>query len=348
MRTFIQLKSGQDNPEKMNREHDRPAHIRGRRIASFELASPMVATSSWSKVVFAAGFFLCVPVAEVADIPLQYNKKLTSLGFPSPLLRGTIRGQTAWFIIDTGAGVHCLASWLINAANIPTRETTSTVTGSTGVENPVRGVYNEAIRLSGSRRDVRLREAIATDFPAEFQEQRIGGLLSPQLLAPPGMATVLDLSMPRLSFRNFEVAIRRLRVGRKSFETAIVCSNSESPFTNRLYAAPMSAAGITGLMLVDTGATRSVALPSSPIAAALLSRASAGGNTEGIGGGVTKTQKVADVPLRFAGSEVNVTLVIGGAPPLCASDGLLGMDVLRQCVLILGGSDFSAVSAAKH
>ena len=68
-------------------------------------------------VAIAAMSFLCVSVANSADIALRYNKKLASLSFPSPLLQGTIRGQTAWFIIDTGAGVEVLLGVMVYLAN---------------------------------------------------------------------------------------------------------------------------------------------------------------------------------------------------------------------------------------
>src|SRR5215471_11432880 len=73
-----------------------------------------------------------------AEIRLQYDAKLVGLGFPSPLLRGNIRGHQVWFVIDTGASVHTLASWFVTEAGVPARQTKATTKGSTGAESTIR------------------------------------------------------------------------------------------------------------------------------------------------------------------------------------------------------------------
>jgi len=98
---------------------------------------------------------------------------------------------------------------------------------------------------------------------------------------------------------------------------------------------------VEALMLVDTGATSSVTAPSSPIAAALSSRAAVTGRTQGVGGTPIITRKVPDVALRLGGGGATVSLTIGGTPPTCGADGLLGMDALRECRLVLGESAFA-------
>src|SRR5262249_8041887 len=160
-----------------------------------------------------------------------------------PMLRGRVRGESVWFIVDTGASVHTLTSWLVEATHIPNADTASTTTGSTGVERRVRAVHDERITLEGGD-DLVLREAIVVDFPPLFEQHRIGGLVSPQLLAPSGSAAVLDLRAPALSFRS--------EGDRSSPVSGRSCVSHGSAFTNRLYALPMSADGIDGDMLVDT------------------------------------------------------------------------------------------------
>ncbi|MFL5480078.1 MAG: aspartyl protease family protein [Gemmatimonadaceae bacterium] len=264
-----------------------------------------------------------------AEIRLQYNDKLAAIGFPSPLLRGSIHGQMVWFIVDTGAGVHTLASWFVSAARIVSHTTKATTTGSTGVESTVRAAYGEMIHADRAD-DILLREAIVVDLPPIFEEQRIAGLLSPQLLAPANMAAILDLHVPQLSFGPPPPDSPGTRV----------CRNEDSQFTNRLYAATTSMGNVEAQMLVDTGATRSVAVPSSPVAVALSGRASVSGRTQGVGGTATTTRMAPDVALKFGGGQATVSLTIGGTPSKCARDGLLGMDALRECRLVLGQSSF--------
>jgi predicted aspartyl protease len=266
---------------------------------------------------------------------------MIALGFPSPLLRATVRGQPVWFIVDTGASVNTLASWLVSAAHLEARQTTATATGSTGVEKSVRVVANEMIRLDGGR-DLTLRKAIVVDFPPIFAEQRIGGLLSPQLLAPGHSASVLDLRVPTLRFEPFELAVARLGRNRPLISSGSrVCRNAESPFENRQYAASVTADGIAGTLLVDTGATSTLAVAGSRIAAALTGRASETGRTQGVGGDVQTTRKAPNVRFERGGTASTIVVTIGGSTPSCGPDGLIGMDALRQCILVLGESAFA-------
>jgi predicted aspartyl protease len=274
-------------------------------------------------------------------LPLRYETTMIALGFPSPLLRATVRGQPVWFIVDTGASVHTLASWLVSAAHLESRQTTATATGSTGVEKSVRMVANEIIQLDGGR-DLTLREAIVVEFPPIFAEQRIGGLLSPQLLAPGHAASVLDLRVPTLRFEPFEIAITRLGRHRPLISSSSrVCRNAESPFENRQYAASVTTDGIAGTLLVDTGATSTLAAPGSRIAAALTDRASESGRTRGAGGDAQTTRRAPNVRFERGGTASTIAVTIGGSAPSCGPDGLIGMDALRQCILVLGESAFA-------
>ena len=274
-------------------------------------------------------------------ISLRYDEKLAALGFPSPLLRATVNHQSAWFLIDTGASVHTLASWLVSAAQLSTRETTATVTGSTGTGKPVRGVANQKIRLEGGRQ-LELREAIVVEFPGNFAKNKIGGLLSPQLLATGSEASVLDLKGPTLRFERFDSAVTNLGRGRTMSSAGLhVCLNAQSPFENRLYTVPVTADTIAGTMLVDTGATSTLAAPSSSIAGALKGRASERTKARGVGGNAQVMAKVPGVKLEYGGASSTLAVTIGGAQPPCEADGLIGMDALRRCVFVLGETAFA-------
>ena len=280
-------------------------------------------------------------------ISLRYEEKLVALGFPSPLLRATVNGQLVWFLIDTGASVHTLASWLVSAAHLSTRETTATVTGSTGTGKPVRAVANQAILLEGGRL-VELREAIVVEFPANFANNRIGGLLSPQLLATGSDASVLDLRVPALRFEPFDNAVTNLSREHPISSAGLhVCLNTQSPFENRLYMAPVTADAIAGTMLVDTGATATLAAPSSSIADGLKGKASERTKARGVGGNAQVMPKAPGVKLEYGGTASTLAVTIGGAQPPCEADGLIGMDALRRCVLVLGESAFALFCDAK-
>src|SRR3954451_90301 len=230
--------------------------------------------------VTCAGCHLRRPAAAIAGpttpIALRYDRTLAAAGFPSPLLRVTIGGRRVWFIIDTGAGVHTIAAWLVNAAGLTTRQSKAVVTGSTGAEQPVRSIEPVRGRV-GDGRTLSMSEGIVVEFPPLFQQHRIGGLLSPQLLATVD-AVVLDLAAPSMTIA--PPAIAMARVG-EADATARVCRNAASPFTNRLYAVNVTVAGIPASLLVDSGATRTVAGDQSLVAAQLAARAVSGSQTQG-------------------------------------------------------------------
>ena len=113
-------------------------------------------------------------------IPLQDDPGL-ELG-----VRLTFNNRTAWFMFDTGAGAHTLASWFVDAAGMAIDD--SLVTGvqardAVGAPVELRAVRGETGRLSDGNSLV-LESAIVADFPPEFQQAEAGGLLNPQLLGP--------------------------------------------------------------------------------------------------------------------------------------------------------------------
>src|SRR3954469_13300256 len=289
--------------------------------------------------VTCAGCHLRRPAAAIAGpttpIALRYDPTLAAAGFPSPLLRVTIGGRRVWFIIDTGAGVHTIASWLVNAAGLTTRQSKAVVTGSTGAEQPVRSIAPVRGRLDDGR-TLSIGEGIVVEFPPLFQEHEIGGLLSPQLLAG-GDAVVLDLIAPSMTIAPPAVAIARVGGADAS---ARVCHNAESQFRNRLYAVQVTAAGTPASLLVDSGATRTVAADRSLVASQLASQAVSGSQTQGVGGAVTRTRQIPGITLSVAGANTTVDLTLGAVAGTCGQDGLLGMDALKHCVLVLGESAF--------
>src|SRR5438309_3003009 len=75
-------------------------------------------------------------------IPVYYDASLQAAGFPSPVVKATIAGHEGLFLIDTGAGVNTLAQWFADAAKIPTKPISTTLTGSTGAVSRARAALN--------------------------------------------------------------------------------------------------------------------------------------------------------------------------------------------------------------
>jgi len=280
--------------------------------------------------MLALSALLATSIGRAESIPLTYDETLIAKGFPSPLVVVAVRKQpAAQFLVDNGAPVHALASWFVKAAGIATQAEKGSARGSTGSETTVRVTRHVDLTLENGRH-LQLEHAIVIDFPPIFEELRIAGLLSPQSFAPENLAAVLDLRAPSLTIEPFQKAIDRLHIA--PMPEGRVCERN-------FYAIPIFAAGRRGFALLDTGATGTVIAPESQIAKALESRSIEGKHTQGVGGKIIENRHVPAVEIQRAGVPAVVDLNIGKtAGPACAADGLLGMDALRHCVLVMGKS----------
>lgn len=278
------------------------------------------------------------------SLPIFYDPALAAQGFPSPLVKVRIAGHEALFIVDSGASVHVLADWYAEDAKIPSSATTgSRATGSGGQTSAARVAH----RLQGQWSDGQsfdLMEAMVVAFPPLFQSLHLGGLISPQLLAPAGTAAVLDLKTPALRFVPFARALSELKRSKVSPPPPLLtqaCQNARSKVVNRQYLVPVSAAGAMDLMLVDTGATKTIFSDESTIAHAIESGSKPGPRSEGVGGAVNGRRMVNGVQLQRGNAVVALNPSIGEVSVPCDAKGILGMDALRSCLLILGDREMA-------
>jgi predicted aspartyl protease len=285
-------------------------------------------------VLVGAAAVVSRPHAAGPVIGLSYNADLAAIGFPSPVLRATVNGQTVWFLVDTGAPGHTLASWFATATHLGLHDTKTTVVGSTGATSKTRaaGPIQLETRDGGT---ISVRDALVADFPQTFADQHIGGLISPQMLAPAGQAAILNLSTPSLSFAPFDSALSALGLAPSAATASAHVCPAGGPPPSRTYGASVTIAGITADMTTDTGATLTN-VASTRVARALASRSQENGRVEGIGGGPKAAKTVAGVTIVRGGAAKKADIVLGGTSAGCGADGLLGMDVLRGCTLVLG------------
>lgn len=276
------------------------------------------------------------------SVPIFYDPALAAQGFPSPLVKARIAGHEAIFIVDSGASANVLADWYVKVAGIPAVSSDSTAVDNAGKAVPERLVHRLHGRWRNGQR-FNLNEAIVVAFPPLFKSLHLGGLVSPQLLAPPGMAAVLDLRVPSLRFEPFARAqsdLRRPQGSTVTLDLTPPCRNADSKLVNRLYVARATIAGVTDLMLVDTGATATTLSGKSQIVPAIEGGSEPGPRSEGVGGEV-KGRMVRDVRLVRGGRIVTLSLSIGEVSERCGVQGILGMDALRSCLLILGEKEMA-------
>ena len=286
---------------------------------------------------------LCAPALTAADssaIALRYDPALVKNDFASPAVRLTFNGRTAWFLVDTGAGVHMLCSWFVAAAGLQEDPSlTDAISGvdSTGQRVRFRGLRSQAGRLEDGRR-LTLDLATVSDFPPEFEQLDIGGVLSPQLLADGDEAAVLDLRVPELTFEPFPRARRRL--GAREVPRVRFCGSiDDGPVANRVFAIPVTIRQHEGTLILDTGAKATKIVSSSRLVRGVALEGE-GSRTTGISGTAQSYSLARRLDIKFAGYTATLAPRVAEATAgACGSEGLLGLDALGRCALVLGRKD---------
>ena len=287
---------------------------------------------------------VCTPAVVAAGssaIALRYDAALVKNDFASPAARVTFNGRTAWFLVDTGAGVHMLCSWFVAAAGLredPTLADAISGVDSTGQRVKFRGLRSQAGRLEDGR-PLTLDLATVGDFPPEFEQQDIGGVLSPQLLAGPGEAAVLDLRVPELVFEPFAGAVRRLGARKLPRDRVRFCGSIDSPVANLVFAIPVTIRNHEGALILDTGAKATKLVSSSRLVRGVALEG-AGGRTTGVSGTEQSYSLARPLDVKFAGYTATLAPRVAEATAgACGSEGLLGLDALGRCALVLGRKD---------
>ncbi len=278
--------------------------------------------------------------AERTDKHVTFQYELNGHHFPLPLVRGTVAGTQTWMLVDTGANSHVVAGWLARQVGLPLKKL-----GDLGSDHAGRTIAT--FRVDHPRMTIDEWGAVpdgpmlATEVPPFIEELGIGGFVSPQRLVEGGAgAVVLDFVGGEMRAARYEDALQKL--GRHGSAIAPkggrVCEDDASPIQGLAFVIPASVEGRAVDLLVDTGAQRSDLLVSSGAGKALARRSVANKETLYAASGrmTSRTVKRATVNVGGYAVRTDVDLIPGTADPYCPRDGVVSMDVLRSCVLVLG------------
>jgi predicted aspartyl protease len=266
-------------------------------------------------------------------ISVSYDEALKRNGFDTPVVRLQVNGVTAWMVVDTGAAIHTFAAWFVEKAElVPDAALSDTVSGrdAAGERLPLRFVHDFEATLDG-RTPWHVATAAVADFPADFEQGRVAGLLSPQLLAGDAEAVILDLRVPELRIESEGKAFPAARVGHAAVLDP--CGAGRSPVPSLLFAADVTIGDRTVRMLVDSGAEHTQVATDATAAIGLPRDAVH--EQVGVGGVREQVAVAAAVPVSAAGTTQSLDVAIGGSRSACGGEGLLGIDFLRQCRLTM-------------
>ncbi len=265
------------------------------------------------------------------DLEFAINNK----PFPLPIVHGKVAGVPTLFLVDTGANAHILTSWIARKAQLTTR-----AFGDQGVDHAGRAIETRRaphpqVHIDNWG-DLSDEPMLVTDVPEAVQRLGIGGFISPQQLASDDASIVID-------FQKSEM--RQMRRGDSldsagnalALDPPRVCLDKDSPLQGLAFVVHGQIEGNAVDLLVDTGAHHSDLLSTSKPGKALLPRSEASKESVYAASGKVTPRTVHDAHLHVGALEVmrDVDLIPGKEDDFCPRDGVLAMDVLKQCVLVL-------------
>lgn len=246
----------------------------------------------------------------------------------APMVHASVNGVATKLIVDTGTTDHGLTMALVREAGLPAQP------GEQGTDAAGASVESWAVGdLPVTIGDVTLplERLVAFEGPPPFEAWGIGGFLSPQHLHP--MAnTVLDMANDELTLLEGDPAeIGAELIGRHS-DLQPLWLDREPGDTTVLIRAAIEPFPVVVTMLDSGGKATEFAEPAVPGLAT--------GELVGGGRGVSGTQShgrlAAEQVLVAGDARIRVPQLFVRAPFNDACEGLVGMDVLRGTVLMVG------------
>ena len=266
---------------------------------------------------------------------LRYE--LGGQAFPLPVVHGSIGGEPTWMLVDTGANSHVVAGWLARKAHLTSKDHGDVGTDHTGRAITTARIERPRIALDewGALDDA---PVLVTEVPDAVARLGIGAFISPQQLGG-GRAVVLDLARGELrASDSVEPPAAFDDRGIDPFEAgSLVCDDRESAIPGLAFVVPAKIEGRTVALLLDTGAHHTDLLTSTAVGQKLVGRSVA--NKEQVyaasGRVTTRTLKKARLQVGRLSTVTDVDLIPGATDASCPRDGVLAMDILRSCVLVL-------------
>jgi predicted aspartyl protease len=246
-----------------------------------------------------------------------------------PLVHVTVAGRAARFLLDTGAYDHILEGWFAHELQDAEASGKSAAVMDHANRKVAMDAYSEvSFALDGWGPLGNIRPLATRDPTMGPVTLGIGGILSPQKLAR-GVAVVLDFPAGEMRTADLAGATALAGAHHTSLGTAIRCG------THYLVAATVE--GKEARLLVDTGASGTDLKGSSPAGRALAGRSGIARDLNTVGGAVG-ARVIPDAKLVVGQlvARLDVQLVDDRAfASRCGSDGVVGMDVLASCVVVI-------------
>lgn len=280
-----------------------------------------------------------------AEIPparrAQLRYEMRGRAFPMPIVSGTVEGQPTLMLVDTGANSHVIAGWFARKVGLALQELGDVGTDHIGRAIQASRVEDPHVTIQGWG-PLDAGPMMATEVPDFIERLGIGAFISPQRLAREGDAVILDLAHAELREASEGEAARALdRAGGSPLVgdgASHLCEEKEGAIHGLTHVLDASIDGTATRLMVDTGAAHSDLFLSSGPGKKLAAKAKKKREALYTASGKIQGRTLPSVRVSAGASSVvtDVDFIAGNDDPSCPRDGVLGMDLLRACVLVLG------------
>lgn len=265
--------------------------------------------------------------------------ELNGRAFPLPVVHATVSGQPVWLLVDTGANSNVIARHVAQKAGLPMRALGDVGSDHTGRAVAAYSVEHPDVVVDGWG-SIADGPMLVTDVPEPIARIGIGGFLSPQWLAERGDAVVLDLPAREMRTAPWDDAVSALsqRGGRTLTPGGSrVCADDGSAIKGLAFVLPAKIDGRAVQLLLDTGAHRTDLLTTSRAGKALVANSAPSHEQMYAASGRVKTRVVKGAEVRVGewSMTTDIDLVPGISDPACPRDGVVSMDLLGACVIVL-------------
>jgi hypothetical protein len=265
-------------------------------------------------------------VQTLLDAPLVFE---TANGpTHAPMVEAEVGGLPTRLIVDTGSTVHILTTELTERLGL-TPEPGEPGTDSSGGSVPSWRLPAVEVTVAGHR--FAFDDVVVITAPEPFRTGGIGGILSPQLLHP-SARVVLDLRGGRLAMLEAEAAeLEAWLADRCPDLQRVVLPGVEGDGTVLIEAGVAPFAPV--VTMLDTGAKVTQFAAAAVPGLEGGERSSSG---RGVGGGETFGIEVHGQQLAVGNARLPIPRLMVGEDGHGDALGLVGMDLLRGTVLVVG------------
>jgi hypothetical protein len=286
--------------------------------ASFKTAQPAAAAQTQDTAI-------------LFDIPLTFTGTDGSAS-ANALIEVEVAGQTTLMILDNGVGYQMFATPFAQQHKLPIKGRIIGMQDHAGAS--LSGLRLHPIPMKIGTTIISLERAAAFDLPADFAKQGIAGLISPLSLIDSGYV-VLDMPGKRMYALRADSTAARTLLRSRGYDPRKIAVRTDA--AGDLYFPATLDQRYETWTALDLGAARTY-FTARYSKATVTSKdcVMTGISGDCVGGALSNGHDVKFAGTVFRAMPIGIMETISGAASAkFRVEGLLGMDVLRNCVLAL-------------